>query len=191
MGHAESLLNDGGKAIGRERARSDDAGRGQGRDLLAHHFDVAMCLDPLGDQPGEQGPVYREGRSCRDPHLIRGHQQQAAQKAKLGLQQPMSVARIGRLERVGADQFGQTIGLMSGSLDLRSHLVQRDLDAQLGEHPCRLTPCEAATHYRGIHDSAPAAAGSSTSNSYSQCMHRRYSPRAFVERLSTPTFSHF
>lgn len=50
-------------------------------------------------------------------------------------------------ERIAADQFGETVGLMRVGRADRAHFVKHDLDATFGELPGRFRTGQAAADY--------------------------------------------
>ena len=80
-------------------------------------------------------------------HLVgvgRAHDQRA-ERAHLAVQQADRVVLgVVGAERVGADEFGEALGLVRGGGARRAHLVQHDRDAGVGDLPGGLAAGEAA-----------------------------------------------
>ena len=126
-----------------ERPGGDDAGARKRRHFAAHHADVGVGRD-LRVRGARKGlPVDRQCRPARHPRLVGAGEQEASERAQLGLEQSVRILELDGLEGVGADQLGEAVGLVRGRLHVRPHLVQGHLDAPLGERPGRLTAGQA------------------------------------------------
>ncbi len=72
-------------------------------------FNQRMAGHAFGDKPREGFPVYRERAARFHLGFVGAAHDQAAQPAKLLLEQPRRVGKLIRAQRVGAHQLGQVI----------------------------------------------------------------------------------
>ncbi len=128
---AGQRLDRAAEGRGGERAgRDDDAVpilRRQAGDLAALERDQRMARNALGDLGGKAVAVHRQRAARRQlMRVARRHDQRAA-AAHFLMQQPDRVGfPLVRAEGVGADQLGETAGLMRLGHADGAHLVQDD-----------------------------------------------------------------
>ena len=138
LGAAEAL-NLGGQRVGGKRAGGEDGDaievfeRG---DFLAHDTDQRLGGDGFGGEAGELQAIDGQGVPGGDSGAAGEFHEQRTGVAHLLLEQPGSGVFAVALERVGADQFGEEIGLMRGGVAQRAHLVEIDGEAAAGALPC-------------------------------------------------------
>ena len=94
--------------------------------------------------------AHATGNAC----LVGTLQQQAAERAQLGLEEAMRVLELDTLEGIGADQFGEPVGLVRRGGNHGAHLVQLDLDATPGEGPGCFAARESPADHRYLHVAA-------------------------------------
>ncbi len=138
---AAEALNFGGERIGGERAGGEDGDAveaGERGDFLAHHADQRLGGDGLGGEAAELQAVDGQGVSGGNAGAAGHLHQQRSGVAHLLLEQPGRGVFAVALERVGADEFGEQIGLMGGGVAQRAHLVERDGETAAGALPCSL-----------------------------------------------------
>jgi hypothetical protein len=75
--------------------------------------------------------------------IVAPQQDERAEHAHLGLEQPVRVGGLGALEGVGADQLTEPIGLVRGRRADGAHLVEHDVMPAFGQLPRRLRAREA------------------------------------------------
>src|SRR5690606_5365641 len=107
--------------------------------------DARMSGDQLRHPRREDVPIDRECGTGGNPRLFRRREEQRSERRHFRLEETMRIRRIGALERVGANQFRQPVGLVRGGAAYRTHLDERDVVASLRELPRRLTPREPAS----------------------------------------------
>ena len=179
-----------------ERSGGDDGRRcREGGHLATLHPDPRVGHDPLVHPRGEQLAVHRECAAGRHARLVSGHEDHRPEFAHLGLEQAVGVGDLGALERVGADELGEPVGLVSGSAQEGAHLAQDHVMAARRELPGGLAPSQAtaddlnhdarSNHPSGgvrlaghlacqaVTGSATASAGSATLHSLAHLRHLR------------------
>ena len=123
----------GERRRGQRPGRDDDVVPVRGRqagDFGATDLDQGMVVQRLGDGGGKPVAIDRQRAAGR--HLVgvgRAHDQRA-QPAHFGMQQAdRIVGGVIGTKRIGAHQFGQTIGAMGFGHPAGTHLVQDNADA--------------------------------------------------------------
>ena len=111
------------------------------RNFLAADFDERMPRERLGHGCGEAIPVHRESAARRHLMRIRRTHDQRSKPPHLVVQQAdrVRLAVIGT-EAVGADEFGEPLGLVRRRHAERAHLVQHRGNAITRDLPGRLAP---------------------------------------------------
>ena len=126
-----------------ERAGGDDrlvpVRRRQAGDFLARDGDQRMRLEPRGHRCGKAVAVDGERAAGRHLVGVAARHDQRAGKPHLGMQQADGVGLgVVGAEGVGADEFGQAVGLVRIGAAHRAHLVQDDGHAGLARSARRL-----------------------------------------------------
>jgi len=107
-----------------------------------------MGFQPRRHRPGEALAVDRQGPAGRHLMSIARRQDDRVQPPHLGVQQAHGVAGpVVGAEGVGADQFGQLIGVVGLGAANRPHLVQDHRNPGLGDLPGGFRAREAAADY--------------------------------------------
>ena len=140
----------------------------------------------LVHRTGEHLPIDGQRGASGDARSIGAGEQNAPQGAQLGLEQPVGVGELHRFEGVAADELGEPIGLVSGSLRLRAHLAERDPDPALGQRPRCLRAGETSADDRGVHARATSP-GSATTMRWPHLRQVRLSPSALLIFFSIPS----
>ena len=107
-----------------------------------------MRLEPRLHRAREHDAIHRERRAAGHARLIRRPQNERAERAHLGLEQPVRVGGVGALEGVAAHELRERLGLVRRGLHDGTHLVHHHIVPALGQLPRGLRPREAATDYR-------------------------------------------
>jgi hypothetical protein len=68
-------------------------------------------------------------RTSRHSRLVSALQHHRSQQAHFGLEQAMSIGRLGALERIGAHEFGEAVRLVRRRLSHGAHLMQDNIEA--------------------------------------------------------------
>ena len=104
-----------------------------------------MRFEPGGDGIGKAVAVDGERAAGRHLVGVAGRHDQRAGKPHLGMQQADRIALgVVRAEGVGADEFGEAVGLVGVGAAHRAHFVQDDRHAGLGRLPGGFRAGEAA-----------------------------------------------
>ncbi|OQC68637.1 MAG: hypothetical protein BWX47_01739 [candidate division Hyd24-12 bacterium ADurb.Bin004] len=141
------LRNAPGKGFACERAGRCD-GRpvvGQVAHLLPVKSDTGFRCDTGGDRAAEEFAVDGKGIAGRDARLHRGGHDDRTQGGHLLLEEADGVGRIGRPERVGADQLGEIARHMRRGGRGRPHFIQVAGYSSPGQRHRRLAPRKART----------------------------------------------
>ena len=119
---------------------------GQGVDTLAHDGYVGMFQQRALDLRREDITIHRHGRSGGNAGFFAGHHDKAVQPPHFVMQQADRVpVAIVRAEAVGADQLGQSVGLVGGGHVARAaHFGQADAETPLRQLPGRFASGEPA-----------------------------------------------
>src|SRR4051812_18093777 len=94
---------------------------------------------------GEYIAVDGERAPARHARLIGRLENDRTEHTHLGLEQPVRVGRLSALERVGADELRETIGLVRRRAADAAHLVNDDIVSPHGELPGGFAAGESAT----------------------------------------------
>ena len=150
MRFARRVGDGSAQRLGGEGTGGDDdiaIGR-QGSDFLAGDCDAGVVLQRFGDGGRKAMPVHRQGAAGRQLVSIGGFQDQRAGPAHFLMQQAHRiVGPIIGTERVGADQFGQAVGLVGkGGFD-GPHFMQHHVQPGLSRLPGSFRPGQPAADY--------------------------------------------
>ena len=116
-------------------------------DFLAADVDEGLAFERRGDGGGEAVAVDRERAARRHLVGVGGVQDQRAEPAHLGVEQPDGAAvRVVGAERVRADELGER-RLVRGGRAHRAHLMQHHRHAAARDLPGGLGPREAAADH--------------------------------------------
>ena len=123
------------------------------------HFPTFDCDQGMGlNSPGHFGrkpvPIHRQSSTCRNLMQCRHRHDQRARITHFLVQQAHGiVVLVVAAERVGANEFGQTIGLVGVGCHMGTHFVQHHGHTRLGRSPGGLAARHApANHmYRSCH----------------------------------------
>ena len=130
--------------------RHDDAvpfRRRQPRDLLARNFDQRMGFERPGDKGGEAFAVDRERGAGRQLVRVGRRHDERGGAAHLFMQQAHGVGfPIVRAKGIGANELGESAGLMRLGRTYGAHLVQHGRHAALRELPGGLASGQAAAN---------------------------------------------
>ena len=110
-------------------------GLGKRGDFFAHDGDARMRRHAIVHRRGEHVAIDGERAAAGNARLVRRPEHDRAEQAHLGLEQAVRVRRLGALERVGAHELGETVGLVRRRAAHAAHLVDDDVVAALGELP--------------------------------------------------------
>ena len=142
--HAKTCRDAGCQRVGRERAGRNDARCREVGDVVTHETDAGVRRNTVRHAPGEQFAVYGQRSTAGHSHVLGDLQQQAPEHGELCLEEAVSVGRICRLERVGADQLSQRVCPMRRSGVDRAHFEEIDIVPALRERPRRFAPGQAS-----------------------------------------------
>ena len=119
---------------------------GQGVDPLADDGDVRVRFDRARDLGGEGFAVDGKGGASRHAMRVGGAHDERAERAHFLVEQPDGIVlRIVGAKAVGADHFGEAIGLVRRSrLAATAHFAEANAQAGFGELPRRFTSREPA-----------------------------------------------
>src|SRR6185503_4027762 len=106
-----------------------------------------MAGDALRDAVCKDVSVHRERGPTGDTRGIRRFQDHAAQDSHFSLEQAVGVAGFCALEGVRADQLRELFGLVGRRLANRTHLVEYNATAALGELPSGFAAGQSPTDY--------------------------------------------
>ena len=116
-----------------ESAETMGAIASERRHFPANDLNARVRRDSLVHGLREQLAVDRQRAAAGDACRIGRLEDHRPHRAHFGLQQAMSVGDLGALERVGAHELSEPIGLVRRRLPHRPHLVQHDGVAALGK----------------------------------------------------------
>ncbi len=113
-----------------------------------------MAFDGCRHLFGEGSAIDRKRGAGRHPVLIGGAHNQRIERPHLLVEKPHRIMLgIVRAEAVGADHFGEPVGLVGRSaVAATAHFRQPDLKSGLGQLPGSLGSGEAATYDLHVHD---------------------------------------
>ena len=124
---------------GEGAGRHDDAvpiGRREPVDFLPDDGDEGMALERRADLPSEAVAIDGERATGRKLVTVGGRHDQGMRAPHLLMQQPDGiVGGVVGAERIGADELGESVGLMRLRRPRRAHLVERDGHGRRGELP--------------------------------------------------------
>ena len=107
-------------------------------DLFAQNGDQGVGFEPGGDGRRKALPVHGQRAARRHLMDVGTAEDDRVAAAHLGMEQANGIMLpIVRPERVGTDQFGQSLGLMGLGAAHGAHLVQDDRHARLSRLPGR------------------------------------------------------
>ena len=148
-GEAGDFLGEG--AAGERSAGDDpdvgiDPGQAEGGDFVAAEVDQRFGGDGAGDLFGEEVAIHGEGVPAGDAGLLGGLEQERIEAAEFLLEEPGGGVDALALQRVAADEFGETIGLVRGGGARGTHFVEDAGDTAAGDLPGGFGAGQAATN---------------------------------------------
>ena len=163
-----------GQLLRGERTGGDHTGSRDARDLFAHYADSVVGRDARCHRGRKDIAIHCQRAASGDSRAVGCIEDQRAEEPHLGLEQAVSVGELRALERVRANELGESVGLVRRRRHDRTHLVQRYLEPAGGELPRCLRAGEAPADNRdSLRHTATASGVGATSHSFAHLMQRR------------------